>query len=151
MAFTFGIDYGTNSVRTVIVDCSDGREIGSCVVDYPTILVDTRLTGLLLDVTGCTMHIAGSSQTCALGSAISAAVLAGEDAGGQADFETAQQRMTSLKAVRYEPIPENVTVYKRLFQLYRELHDAFGGVNKNMDLSNLMKELIHIREEQTRD
>lgn len=36
MAFTLGIDYGTNSVRAIVVDCSNGVEIGSCVVDYPT-------------------------------------------------------------------------------------------------------------------
>ena len=108
------------------------------------------LMQIYADVTGCTMHIAGSSQTCALGSAISAAVLAGEKAGGHANFEAAQQRMTSLKPVRYEPIPENAKVYDRLFQLYRELHDAFGGVNTNADLSKVMKDLIRIREEQTR-
>jgi L-ribulokinase len=108
------------------------------------------LMQIYADVTGCTMHIAGSSQTCALGSAISAAVLAGEKSGGYANFEAAQQRMISLKRVRYEPIPENVKVYDRLFQLYRELHDAFGGVNTNADLSKVMKDLIRIREEQTR-
>src|SRR5258706_9082653 len=46
MAFTLGIDYGTNSVRAIIVDCSNGREIASCVVDYPSgehgILVDPK-------------------------------------------------------------------------------------------------------------
>jgi L-ribulokinase len=95
------------------------------------------------------MHIAGSNQTCALGSAISAAVLAGEIAGGYADFQTAQKRMTSLNPVRYQPIPENVVVYDRLSRLYRQLHDAFGGVNKSADLSDLMKELIRIREERS--
>jgi L-ribulokinase len=46
MAFTLGIDYGTNSVRAIVVDCSNGVEIGSCVVDYPSgehgILLDPR-------------------------------------------------------------------------------------------------------------
>src|SRR5438067_10807385 len=46
MPFTIGIDYGTNSVRAIIVDCFDGRELGSCVVDYPSgkqgILLDPR-------------------------------------------------------------------------------------------------------------
>ena len=108
------------------------------------------LMQIYADVTGCAMQIAGSSQTCALGSAISAAVLAGAKPGGHGNFETAQQRMTSLKPVRYEPIPENVVVYSRLFNIYRDLHDAFGGVNRNADLSKLMKDLIRIREEQTR-
>src|ERR1700716_984929 len=46
MAFTLGIDFGSNSVRAIVVDCSNGREVGSCVVDYPSgehgILLDSR-------------------------------------------------------------------------------------------------------------
>src|SRR6202022_5199564 len=46
MAFTLGIDFGTNSVRAVVVDCSNGREIGSRVIDYPSgkrgVLLDPR-------------------------------------------------------------------------------------------------------------
>jgi len=33
---TLGIDYGTHSVRTLFVDVSDGRELATCVVDYPS-------------------------------------------------------------------------------------------------------------------
>ena len=33
--FTLGLDYGTNSVRALIVRCSDGAEYGAWVVDYP--------------------------------------------------------------------------------------------------------------------
>ena len=36
MAYTIGIDYGTNSVRAVVVDCSDGALIGTSVFDYPS-------------------------------------------------------------------------------------------------------------------
>ncbi len=32
--FTLGIDYGTNSVRALIVDCRNGREVGACVAKY---------------------------------------------------------------------------------------------------------------------
>jgi L-ribulokinase len=107
------------------------------------------LMQIYADVTGCAMHIAGSAQTCALGSAISAAVLAGSKAGGYADFQSAQKSMTSLKPVKYQPIPENEAVYNRLYALYRQMHDAFGGVNRSADLSGVMKELIRIREAQT--
>jgi L-ribulokinase len=45
-AFTIGIDYGTNSVRAVVVDCSDGRTLGTGVFDYPSgtegVLLDPR-------------------------------------------------------------------------------------------------------------
>jgi L-ribulokinase len=108
------------------------------------------LMQIYADVTGCTMYIAASEQTCALGSAISAAVLAGPEKGGYPDFSTAQKAMTSLKPVQYDPVPENQNVYEQLFLLYRQLHDAFGGVNRQADLSAVMKELIRIREEQTR-
>ena len=36
MAYTIGIDYGTNSVRAVVVDCADGRVAGASVFDYPS-------------------------------------------------------------------------------------------------------------------
>ena len=36
MFSALGIDYGTNSVRALLVDCSNGEELGSAVVDYPS-------------------------------------------------------------------------------------------------------------------
>jgi L-ribulokinase len=45
-AFSIGIDYGTNSVRAVVVDCADGRTLGTHVFGYPSgdqgILLDPR-------------------------------------------------------------------------------------------------------------
>jgi L-ribulokinase len=107
------------------------------------------LMQIYADVTGCTMYIVSSSQACALGSAISAAVLAGPEKGGYADFHSAQAAMTSLKPVSYSPKPEHQSIYNRLYALYRQLHDAFGGINKCADLSGVMKDLIQIKEEQT--
>ncbi|HRJ72215.1 MAG TPA: ribulokinase, partial [Terrimicrobiaceae bacterium] len=69
------------------------------------------------DVTGCTIHLAGSSQACALGGAISAAV----QAGVHADFPAAQAAMTSRKALAYVPAPENSAVYDELYGIYRKL------------------------------
>jgi L-ribulokinase len=43
-AFTIGIDYGTNSVRAVVVDCRDGRTLGTAVFHYPS-----GREGVLLD------------------------------------------------------------------------------------------------------
>src|SRR5688572_24106627 len=36
MSYTIGLDYGTNSVRAVVVDCSNGGVVGTSVFDYPS-------------------------------------------------------------------------------------------------------------------
>jgi L-ribulokinase len=99
------------------------------------------LMQIYADATGCAMRVAGSSQTCALGSAISAAVLA----GAHPDFAAAEAAMTSLRAVVYEPNPGHRAVYDELYALYRDLHDAFGGLTKSADLSQTMKRLLDIK------
>ncbi len=104
------------------------------------------LMQIYADVTGCTMLVAGSSQTCALGSAVAAAVLA----GAHPDFATAQAAMTRLAPRHYDPKPENRALYDRLYDLYRRLHDAFGGIDRAADLSGVMKDLIAIKYQQRR-
>ena len=99
------------------------------------------LMQIYADVTGCVMQVAGSSQTCALGSAIAAAVLA----GAHPDFASAEAAMTSLKPGSFEPVAEHRAVYDQLYALYRELHDSFGGLTKSADLSGTMKSLLDIK------
>jgi len=99
------------------------------------------LMQIYADVTGCTMLVAGSSQACALGSAVSAAVLAGV----HQDFPTAQRKMTSLESIRYRPRKADSKIYDQLYLLYRQLHDSFGGLNKSADLSGVMKALLAIK------
>lgn len=94
------------------------------------------------DITGCTMLVAGSSQACALGSAISAAVLA----GAHPDFTTAEKKMTSLKNVAYKPNPVARRTYNKLYQIYRQLHDSFGGLNASADHGKVMKDLLTLKE-----
>ena len=99
------------------------------------------------DVLGQPMSIAGSPQTPALGSAVAAAVTAGAAAGGYDDWATAQQRMTSLTPRRFDPEPDARCVYDELYGVYRELHDAFGGVaGAQGDLASVMKRLLAIKE-----
>jgi L-ribulokinase len=97
------------------------------------------------DVLGYPMLVAGSPQTPALGSAISAAVAAGV----HPTFEAAQDRMTSLKEKSFTPDPAARAVYDELYRMYRELHDTFGGVSgAKADLPTLMKRLLAVRERQ---
>jgi L-ribulokinase len=103
------------------------------------------------DVIGQPMLIAGSPQTPALGSALSAAVTAGAAAGGYATWTEAQDRMTALKEKRFDPRPEAQRVYDELYGIYRDLHDAFGGVpDARPDLASVMKRLLAVKEEATR-
>ena len=54
--------------------------------------------------------------------------------------------MTSLKSVQYKPRPKARKTYDKLYRLYRDLHDAFGGVNRSADLSRTMKDLLAIKQ-----
>jgi L-ribulokinase len=93
------------------------------------------------DVTGRPMKVSRSAQTCALGSAIAAAVVA----GAYKNYAAAQKAMTGLKPTVYKPDPKAHAVYKKLYALYKQMHDAFGTTSWNGNLHNVMKELIEIR------
>ena len=53
--------------------------------------------------------------------------------------------MTGLKPRAFPPNPQAHEVYKRLYPLYRKLHDAFGTADWNGNLFDVMKQLIEIR------
>ena len=93
------------------------------------------------DVTGRPMKISRSAQTCALGSAIAAAVIA----GAHKSYATAQKKMTGLKPVVYKPNAKAHATYKELYALYKQLHDAFGTPDGGGNLYGVMKKLIEIR------
>lgn len=94
------------------------------------------------DIMNRPLAISSSTQTCALGSAVAAAVVA----GAHPNFDVAAKTMTSVMDKIYKPIPQNVAVYEKLYKLYHQLHDAFGIKKHNADLSNVMKELLDIRD-----
>ena len=98
------------------------------------------------DITGREMKVARSAQTCALGSAIAGAVVAGKTAGGYDTFADAQNAMCAMKEKSYKPIPENNKVYVQLYELYRQLHDAFGLDSWSGKLANVMKQLLDIKD-----
>ncbi len=100
------------------------------------------LMQIYADVTGCTMCVAGSSQACALGAAVAAAVVSGV----HPNFSTAQQAMTSLKRVTYRPMAAPRRTYDRLYKIYRQMHDAFGGVEARAEIGPVMKELLKIKQ-----
>ena len=104
------------------------------------------LMQIYADVTGREMKISRSAQSCALGACIAGAVVAGKKAGGYDDFAEAQAAMCAVKDATYKPIAESRRVYERLYALYKQLHDAFGTQDWSGKLSNVMKELLSIKD-----
>ncbi len=103
---------------------------------------NAMLMQIYADVTGREMKISRSAQTCALGSAICAAVVG----GAYSSFGQAQAAMCGIKETTFKPIPENQEVYKKLYKLYRQVHDGFGLKNQSIAMGNVMKELLDIKE-----
>jgi len=97
------------------------------------------------DVTGRPMKISRSAQTCALGSAIAGAVVAGKKAGGYTSYPPALKAMTGLKRKVFTPNAKAHAVYKELYVLYRRVHDAFGTAEWTGGLHGVMKDLLAIR------
>lgn len=98
------------------------------------------------DVMGRPVYISQSAQTCALGAAMAGAVVAGKEGGGHDDFPEAVQAMTGVRDTVFEPDPERQAVYDRLFGHYHKLHDAFGVAGSASDLSDVMKDLLDLRD-----
>jgi L-ribulokinase len=97
------------------------------------------------DITGRPMKISRSEQTPALGAAIFGAVSAGKTVSGFDNVEQAQKVITGTGKV-YEPIVKNHLVYKKLYGMYKELHDCFGTRNWQGNLYSVMKELLDLRD-----
>jgi len=93
------------------------------------------------DVTGRPMKVSRSAQTCALGAAVAAAVVA----GAHRDFASAIAAMTGLKPRVFKPDAAAHAVYRELYPLYALLHDAFGKAQWQGSLHTVMKQLIDLR------
>ena len=97
------------------------------------------------DVTGRPMKISRSAQTCALGAAIAGAVVAGKKASGYDNYADARKAMTGLRPRTFKPSPAANEVYRKLYALYRQLHDAFGTTGWQGNCYNVMKQMLDIR------
>lgn len=93
------------------------------------------------DVCDRPIAVAASEQTCALGAAILGAV-----AGGAfSDVESAQSMLVPPPTKTFLPHPESVRTYAELFDLYAQLHDAFGIPGHRSELGTVMRRLHRLR------
>ena len=99
---------------------------------------DELMMQIYADVTNREIKISEASQAPALGSAIFGAV-----AGGYfSNIHDAAKALGKVKENVYKPIPENVEIYKKLYNEYKILHDYFGtGEN------DVMKRLKQIKKD----
>ncbi len=104
---------------------------------------NATLMQIYADILGRPLKVAASDQTCALGAAIF-----GATASGEFSIEDVQEKCCRMREVEYTPIEENQKIYAELYEVYLQLHDGFGTSDWNGSMSNVMKELINIRERQ---
>ena len=89
---------------------------------------DELMMQIYADVTNMTIKISASKQTPALGSAMFGAVVGGYFK----NLTEAAKVMTNLDEKVYEPNPQNVAVYDKLYAEYEILHDYFGRGENNV-------------------
>ena len=131
--------YGT---RTIIESFeSAGVHVDSVVACGGLPEQSSLLMQIYSDVTQRPIHVAGSSQAPAVGSAMYGAVAAGVAGGGYESIEEAVLAMARPHKWTYLPDKDAVAVYDVLFREYRALHDYFGRE------SDVMKVLKRIRNE----
>lgn len=90
------------------------------------------------DVLKMPVRVATASQGPALGSAMFAAVAAGEENGGYADIKQAAAAMAIADNLVYQPNQSASGVYDQLYFEYRRLHDYFGR-GENDVMKNLKR------------
>ncbi len=96
---------------------------------------------LYADICNRPMKISRCPQTCALGAAIAGAVVG----NAYKTFPAAIRKMTGVKDKVYHPRKDAVKVYKKLYELYLQLHNSFGNTGTVLPLNSVMKELLAIR------
>lgn len=94
------------------------------------------------DVLGRPVRVAATRQGSARGAAMVAAVAAGEFPSVIA----AQEKLCDFHGDPYLPREQAQAVYNRLYAQYKQLHDAFGGVDGH-PLGDVMKTLLDIRDD----
>ena len=102
MFSALGVDYGTNSVRALIVDCATGAELGSAVVDYPS-----GHQGVLLDKSD--HHLARQNPADYLFGLEKSVLGALQQAAGKAGFSPGQVIGIGVDTTGSSPLPVDAT------------------------------------------
>lgn len=120
--------------------CPVGKAIGTLTEEWANrlglqkgiALKNPMLMQIYADVLGKTLKIAASDQAAALGSAVYAAIAAGEKAGGYDAYPDAVQHMSRVRIECYAPQKENSAIYKKIYSIYCQFSDMMGGDGKHL-------------------
>lgn len=130
--------FGTRKIFETFI--ASGIPINEIIVTGGKLAQNELLLNILANVTRMEIKLAASPYTSALGSAMYAAVAAGENRGGYNTIQEASKKMAHLRQKTYVPNNNDKKTYNRLYSEYTLLHDYFGyGHN------NAMKRLKNLR------
>lgn len=101
-----------------------GVQIEEVIASGGIAMKNEMLMQIYADVLGKKIKIAASDQAAALGSAIYAALAAGEKRGGYASYWMAVENMSSVKDRTFLPRKENLEKYEKIYGTYC----AFSGI-----------------------
>ncbi len=116
--------FGTYTIIRAFEERGVGVEAITCCGGLPE--RNPLLMQIYADVSGRTLRVAKSAQTCALGSAMHGAVAAGAARGGFATIQDAADAMAGVRDEAFTPDPDAHAVYQDLYAEYARLHDLFG-------------------------
>ncbi|MBI9063342.1 MAG: ribulokinase [Marinilabiliaceae bacterium] len=106
---------------------------------------NSLLMQIYADVLNRPVFIAESNETVAVGAAMSGALAYSEISNKDFSLDDLQKLCCKVSEVKYEPIDLNVHSYEKLYEIYLQLHDAFGTMDGNVNLYGVMKQLIQIK------
>jgi L-ribulokinase len=123
-AFIEATAFGTKSIIDTFIQ--NGIEVSELYACGGLPHRNRLLMQIYADVTNMEIKISNTTLTPAIGAAMFGAVAAGRKNGGFDSVVEAAKKIPGLKEETFKPIPENVEVYKILYQEYCNLQKYFG-------------------------
>jgi hypothetical protein len=136
--YAIGLDFGTNSCCALLVNVSSGGELASHVFPYPSGNDDVIIDAAEPDLAG------QNPADYILG--IEATIQGVIQKGKEIDPEFSPADVIGIGR-KFRPIANNHTVYKELYAMYRQLHDAYGTHYGSGQLFHIIKKLLDMRDD----
>jgi len=128
--------YGAWKIVKTIID--SGVKVEKIYASGGIPLKNSLLMQIYADVFGMDIHVVNEPYSASLGSAI-LGLAASENGGGFEKLEALTAKYRKEPGLIYHPDTENVSIYRKLFDIYNELYEQFGTKN------NIMKKLRSLK------